>query len=198
MSRFERSLLYGVSLAVVAGVLASVLARTRDEVRPVVHAADIDENAPLDVLRRGISFAKGTCIEERDRAARLEMASVLFESMSMGVLQNAATHALKAFRDEREYAVKLDKSSVPGDRQLARDAFARSQEWRKVEQALRTLYMAEIQRLTKEVERNKARAKEARQRSQEWRATERALGKIFATEVQRLKRQAGAGTPAAR
>lgn len=194
MSRFERCLLYGMSVLVVAGVLASGL-WGREAVRPVVHAADVHDNAPLDVLRRGIAFAQHTCIAERDRAESLERVSVLFESLSLGQLQNAVSYALSTFLKERDRGEKLDTSSAPGKRTLAKDAFLRGQDWFKVEQTLRKLYLDEVRRMTKEVATNKLRAKEARQRSQDWLRTEQVLKGIFTAEVQRMKGAAGVKLP---
>lgn len=113
MSRLERSLLYGMSVVVLAGLVASSL-RSREAVRPVVHAADVHDNAMLDVVRRGLSFAQSTCINERARGVRLQ------------------------------------KSSTQGDRTMAKEAFARAQDWYKTEIMLRGLFVAEVKRIMKD------------------------------------------------
>lgn len=186
MKRSERILLYGISVLVVAGLLASGFGRREGGIRPGVRAAECHDNAPLDVLRRGISFAQETSIGERDRAAKLEKVSVLFESFSLAALQDAVTYSLITYRAERKAAMQLQNSSVQGDRQLAREAFLRAQDWYKTEKTLRGIYMAEVKRMTKEEERHKTRAKEARQRSQDWHETEGMLKAIFTAEVERM------------
>ena len=189
MSRFERCLLYGMPVLVVAAVLASGLGG-REAVRPVVYAADVHDNAPLDVLRRGIAFAQQTCIAERERAAGLERTS-----LPLGSMQGTISYSHNIFISERARGMKLERSSAPGDRTLAKDAFLRAQDWHKVELRLRALYLTEVQRMTRETEDRRTRAKDAHQRSQDWHRTEQALKGIFTAEVQRMKGAVGVKWP---
>ncbi len=195
MSRFERCLLYGVSVLVLAGLFVSGLRGMSGGLsdrgpRPVVHAADIDENAPLDILRRAVSFAQDTCVRERARAVDLEESS-----MSLSALRGEISSAHRTFISERDRWKRLEKSSVPGDRTLAKDALQRSHAWQSAEQLLKALYMAEVGRMTKEAEGRKARAKDARQRSEDWHRTEQTLKGIFTAEIERMKKQSGYWVP---
>ena len=188
MSRLERCLLYGVSVLVLAGLFVSGLRGMSGGLsgrgpRPVVHAADIDENAPLDILRRAVSFAQDTCVRERERAADLEKSS-----MSLSDLRDDISYALRTFISERDRWRKFEKSSVPGERQLAKDALQRSRDWQKLEQQLRALYVGEVGRMTKEAAGRKTRAKDAHQRLQDWHRTEQTLKKVFAAEIERMKK----------
>ena len=195
MSRFERCLLYGVSVLVLAGLLVSGLRGMSGGLsdrgpRPVVHAADVDENAPLDILRRAVSFAQDTCVKEGERAVALEKGS-----MSLSALRVEASYAHNIFISERARWKKLEKSSVPGDRTLAKDALLRSKASQNAEKQLRVLYNTEILRIAKEAKGRRARAKDALQRSEDWHGTEQTLKGVFAAEIERMKKESGYKAP---
>lgn len=91
MDRFERCLLYGMSALVVAGLVTSGLAGRRGEsAGAIVHAADVHDNAKLDVLRRAVSFAQETCIEEGTRSIDLKKSLISAERL---MSQGAAVRA---------------------------------------------------------------------------------------------------------
>jgi hypothetical protein len=91
MDRFERCLLYGMSVLVVSGLVASGLAGSRGQsAGAVVHAADVHDNAKLDVLRRAVSFAQETCIKEGTRSVDLQKSPISGERlMSKGAAARA-------------------------------------------------------------------------------------------------------------
>lgn len=186
MSRLERVLVCSTSVAVLWLAVSSVVP-CRHGTAPVVHAADSDDNAALDVVRRGLGFAQGSATAERERAV-----SLAGSRYSLGTLRGEIDHALSVFKSERERYERLDKSSGKGDRQLGQDALKRSMDWLKVENTLRAAYLAELERTAKLAGEDRDRAKKALERSEEWRKAETLLLDAFYAEAQRVKAAAGA------
>jgi len=179
MSKLDRILVVSLAVAVAALALSGAWRGGRES---VVNAADSDDNAPLDVVRRGLQFAEHTARSERDRAATLTG-----NSLSLGALRGEIDHAFSLFKVEHVRYRQLIKSSIQGDKQLAQDALRRSSDWLKVETTLRRMYVAEIEQRMKRALDDRERAKAARKRSDGWRAIEDEMEGMFQDEVKRLK-----------
>ena len=158
-----------------------------------MNAADSHDNAPLDVVRRGLQFVEHTARSERDRAAKLGG-----NRLPLGSLRGEIDHAFALFKSENVRYRQLVKSSIQGDKQLAQDALRRSSDWLKVETTLRRMYVAEIEYRMKQELEDRERAKAARKRSDGWRAIEDEMEGMFQDEVKRLKAAPRGARPFAR
>jgi len=185
MSRFERVMLYVVSAVVFGGVVASQVGLPRRSTPDgIVHAADIDDNHPLDVIRRGVHFARDARIAAEERALRLQRAP-----LRMGELQGVIGFCRKTYLDEFSRAQKLERSSAPGDRTRAKAAYTRAGEFDKLEQMLRRLYGTEAQRLIKEYESNVKDVRVVSERAGSWKSIEEALRYAYMAQASKLKAQ---------
>lgn len=183
MEKVERLMPYCIALVALGVLMVSERRGGPQELR----AVEPEENTRLDAIRRALAFAQDSAVHASERAMEIERGP-----LSLGELQSALSFALQVQISERERATRLDKSSGPGDREQARDAFARIADWQKIEQTLRAMYVTKVALLKEEFERCKVTGKEYRGRAQLSQTAEQDLRTLFAAEIYAAKKAIGA------